>query len=51
MANNDLTQQVSELRLRLGNETALENKIKQQLVLFVMLSAEIDSLRKRVQES
>lgn len=46
--NEDLTQQLQQLRLRLTDEHALEEKIKQHLLLFVMLCAEIDSLRKRV---
>jgi hypothetical protein len=46
--SEDLTQQLKEVRLRLTDEHALEEKIKQQMVLFVMLCAEIDSLRKRV---
>lgn len=49
--NKDLTEQVKEIRLRLTDEHALEEKIKQHLVLFVMQCAEIDSLRRRVAET
>ena len=49
--NADLNQQLKELRLRLTDEHALEERIKHYLLLFVMLSAEIDSLRRRVTQT
>lgn len=48
--NKDLEQQAEELRIRLSDQAALEKRIQEHLALFVVLFAEIESLRKKVDE-
>lgn len=42
--------EISELRLRYVDDNALEKRINEHLALFVVLFAEIESLRKRVKD-
>lgn len=41
---------MSELRIRFTDETSLHKRIQEHLALFVVLFAEIESLRKRVKD-
>lgn len=41
---------LSELKLRFSDEAALVKRIQEHLALFVVLFAEIESLRKRVKD-
>lgn len=43
-------EEISELRVRFSDENALTKRINEHLALFVVLFAEIESLRKRVKE-
>ena len=43
-----LNQELSELRIRFSDETSLQKRIQEHMALFVVLFAEIESLRKRV---
>ena len=45
-----LEQDVSELRIRLSDEISLHKRIQEHLALFVVLFAEIETLRKRVKD-
>lgn len=48
--NKDLEMQVEELRIRISDQAALEKRIQEHLALFVVLFAEIESLRDKVEE-
>lgn len=43
-------EEISELRVRFSDEAALTKRINEHLSLFVVLFAEIESLRKRVKD-
>lgn len=43
-------EELSELRIRFSDEAALTKRINEHLALFVVLFAEIESLRKRVKD-
>lgn len=47
---NERDEEISELRVRFSDEAALTKRINEHLSLFVVLFAEIESLRKRVKE-
>ena len=47
-AKQELEQDIAELRIRYADEAALQKRLNEQLSLFVVLFAEIESLRKRV---
>ncbi|MBS1889655.1 MAG: hypothetical protein JST59_00050 [Actinobacteria bacterium] len=44
-------EELSELRIRFSDEAALTKRINEHLALFVVLFAEIESLRKRVKDT
>jgi hypothetical protein len=44
-------EEISELRVRFSDETALSKRINEHLSLFVVLFAEIESLRKRLKQT
>lgn len=46
----ELEQDIGELRIRYSDEAALQKRLNEQLSLFVVLFAEIESLRKRVKD-
>ena len=43
-------EEISELRIRLSDDVALQKRINEHMALMVVLFAEIESLRKRVQD-
>ena len=43
-------EEISELRLRMSDEAALQKRINEHMALMVILFAEIESLRKRVKD-
>lgn len=48
--NNDQEGQISELRLRLSDDVALQKRIQEHMGLMVVLFAEIETLRQRVKD-
>lgn len=50
MLVQQLEEEIAEIRVRFVDQNALEKRIKEHLTLFVVLFAEIESLRKRVKD-
>lgn len=51
LLNQQLTVEVSDTRLRLSDQTALEKRVEEYMGLMVILFAEIETLRRRVTET
>ena len=48
MENIDLNEEISECKLALGDESTVERKNQEMMLLAVLLMAEVESLRSRV---